>query len=80
MGEVSGRSKESKGFSGTPGPIRTADLLLRRQTLYPAELRAHNYRLPNCVTLRRSGQTPLRSPTMWYHFNVTTIYTSRRGG
>src|SRR5262249_51840546 len=27
--------------SGTPGPIRTADLLLRRQTLYPAELRAH---------------------------------------
>ena len=26
---------------GTPGPIRTADLLLRRQTLYPAELRAH---------------------------------------
>jgi hypothetical protein len=27
---------------GTPGPIRTADLLLRRQTLYPAELRAHN--------------------------------------
>jgi hypothetical protein len=26
---------------GTPGPIRTAGLLLRRQTLYPAELRAH---------------------------------------
>ena len=30
-----------KRSCGTPGPIRTADLLLRRQTLYPAELRAH---------------------------------------
>ena len=29
------------GLSGTPGGIRTHDLLLRRQTLYPAELRAH---------------------------------------
>ena len=27
--------------SGTPEWIRTTDLLLRRQTLYPAELRAH---------------------------------------
>ena len=27
---------------GTPEWIRTTDLLLRRQTLYPAELRAHN--------------------------------------
>jgi hypothetical protein len=27
--------------SGTPGRIRTCDLLLRRQTLYPAELRVH---------------------------------------
>jgi hypothetical protein len=26
---------------GTPERIRTSDLLLRRQTLYPAELRAH---------------------------------------
>ena len=26
--------------SGTPERIRTSDLLLRRQTLYPAELRA----------------------------------------
>ena len=26
--------------SGAPGLIRTGDLLLRRQTLYPAELRA----------------------------------------
>ena len=27
--------------SGTPDRIRTCDLLLRRQALYPAELRAH---------------------------------------
>jgi hypothetical protein len=29
------------GF-GTPGRIRTCDLLLRRQTLYPSELQAHD--------------------------------------
>ena len=28
-------------LNGTPEWIRTTDLLLRRQTLYPAELRAH---------------------------------------
>ena len=26
---------------GTPGGIRTPDLLVRSQTLYPAELQAH---------------------------------------
>ena len=31
---------------GTPDRIRTYDLLLRRQTLYPAELRAHNRDTP----------------------------------
>jgi hypothetical protein len=30
--------------SGAPGEIRTPDLLVRSQTLYPAELRAHNVR------------------------------------
>ena len=28
-------------FLGVPGRIRTPDLLIRSQTLYPAELRAH---------------------------------------
>ena len=28
-------------FHGTPGGIRTHDLLIRSQALYPAELRAH---------------------------------------
>ncbi len=46
-GEANGSRKPESGnepndLGGTPGPIRTADLLLRRQTLYPAELRAHN--------------------------------------
>jgi hypothetical protein len=31
-----------KLMRGTPGRIRTADFLFRRQTLYPAELRALN--------------------------------------
>jgi hypothetical protein len=29
------------GINGTPGGIRTPDLLLRRQPLYPSELQAH---------------------------------------
>ena len=28
-------------FDGAPGEIRTPDLLIRSQSLYPAELRAH---------------------------------------
>ena len=35
--------------NGTPGPIRTVDLLLRRQLLYPAELRARGLFLKNIV-------------------------------
>ena len=29
------------GLNGAPGEIRTPDLLIRSQSLYPAELRAH---------------------------------------
>jgi hypothetical protein len=29
-------------YFNTPGTIRTCDLLIRSQTLYPAELRVHN--------------------------------------
>ena len=36
-------------ISGTPGEIRTPDLLIRSQTLYPAELRALS---------RRDGERP----------------------
>jgi hypothetical protein len=38
---------------GTPEWIRTTDLLLRRQTLYPAELRAHNSSISIVVTFER---------------------------
>jgi hypothetical protein len=31
-----------EGFSGAPGKTRTCDLLIRSQTLYPTELRAHS--------------------------------------
>ncbi len=31
-------------FDGAPGEIRTPDLLIRSQMLYPVELRAQNYR------------------------------------
>jgi hypothetical protein len=30
-------------LNGRPGPIRTGDPLLRRQMLYPTELRAHAF-------------------------------------
>src|ERR1700722_16340943 len=39
--EEMGREK-AKRKSGAPGEIRTPDLLLRRQSLYPSELRAHS--------------------------------------
>ena len=32
--------KDKEGVGGAPGEIRTPDPLLRRQMLYPAELRA----------------------------------------
>ena len=34
---------ESSSDYGMPDRIRTYDLLLRKQTLYPAELRAHMF-------------------------------------
>src|SRR3990172_1720128 len=46
-------------MAGTPERIRTSDLLLRRQTLYPSELQAHAPRLgapriPNGAPRRKS--------------------------
>jgi hypothetical protein len=38
---------DSREISGAPGETRTPDPLLRRQTLYPAELRAP--RFCNCI-------------------------------
>src|SRR5580765_8956875 len=41
-----GRTPE---ISGAPGQTRTADPLLRRQMLYPTELRAHIVQLTHCT-------------------------------
>jgi hypothetical protein len=38
-------------MNGAPGEIRTPDLLLRRQSLYPSELRAHSSSLSLHVSL-----------------------------
>jgi hypothetical protein len=40
------------GRNGAPGEIRTPGLLVRSQTLYPAELRAHSCRFWKYSTLR----------------------------
>ena len=58
-------------LSGAPGEIRTPDLLIRSQSLYPAELRAH-----------KSG--PMRNPnakpyTDYQGFNPGAIKPSRSG-
>jgi hypothetical protein len=47
-------------MAGTPGTIRTCDLLLRRQTLYPAELRALLTLMIR--TSAGEGKTPPRPP------------------
>ena len=57
--------------SGTPEVIRTPDLLLRRQTLYPSELRAR--KLHFSVTRARSSR-------LCYHAGTRPVAISRRGG
>jgi hypothetical protein len=47
----SGCARDLKPY-GAPGEIRTPDLLLRRQSLYPSELRAH----PGLFSLHVSGK------------------------
>ena len=47
--------KDREGVSGAPGETRTPDPLLRRQTLYPAELRAHG---ATYFTINRLQQLP----------------------
>ena len=46
---------------GTPEWIRTTDLLLRRQTLYPAELRARNGSTPIVVSSELSVKLHYRT-------------------
>src|SRR5215471_5326748 len=53
--------EKTEEVHGAPGEIRTPDLLLRRQSLYPAELRARNasVHLKMRGYQRRSRQTGL---------------------
>ena len=51
-----------RGLNGTPEWIRTTDLLLRRQTLYPSELRAHMGSTSIVGTFPPDGQTGLWRP------------------
>src|SRR5580692_8496604 len=44
--------RRKAGENGAPGEIRTPDPLLRRQMLYPAELRARPITLPNSAVKR----------------------------
>jgi hypothetical protein len=51
---------EKKGRSGAPGEIRTPDLLLRRQSLYPAELRARTHMTSLHAEVRGINLLPIR--------------------
>ena len=42
------------GLNGAPGEIRTPDLLIRSQSLYPAELRAHAF--GRCYRQRKNNR------------------------
>src|ERR1035437_4346085 len=84
---ISGRnSMKYLGKFGMPEWIRTTDLLLRRQTLYPSELRAHNGSTSIVVTFRPEGQTALsrlgfRDPARRCgRMLFRIIFISRRGG
>lgn len=48
----------STGLPGEPGGIRTHDLLIRSQTLYPAELRAHMLHLVSSNQLDYYSKVP----------------------
>ena len=63
--------------NGTPDWIRTSDLLLRRQTLYPAELRAHNT-IP--IVSRPALTVKPQTPPLCYYFYVPDHALRRRGG
>ena len=52
-GKISKKNKKTLIYNGDPGTIRTYDLLLRRQLLYPAELRGHTLSLFYTESIRK---------------------------
>ncbi len=65
--DIPGGTRTFQG-DGAPGEIRTPDLMLRRHSLYPAELRAHFSRIAQFAALspglrmRRSSSRPFAAP------------------
>ena len=63
---------------GVPGGIRTPDLLLRRQLLYPAELRVHSKKMERVMGIEptrpawKAGILPLNY-TRTLHFSIAYI-------
>ena len=69
-------------FIGTPGEIRTPDLLIRSQMLYPAELLAHGTPFlpnhPNGRQVSRTYRAARREPTLSRPDNLPVREKSRR--
>jgi hypothetical protein len=74
------------GKNGAPGRIRTSDLLVRSQALYPAELRAHiallqlgkNNRWKSCdQPLARYRSSELGRRLRWYQRHAFHYIKSR---
>src|ERR1700733_14004189 len=64
-GEGLRRYREGTNKNGAPGEIRTPDLLLRRQQLYPAELRAHGYLQFTCEQERTENRQQNSGFSSW---------------
>ena len=54
-----------KEIAGTPGRIRTCDLLLRRQPLYPSELQAHAIKAADLPGFDLPSPGELRARKSW---------------
>lgn len=55
------RSYDRSLFFGAPGGTRTRDLLIRSQTLYPAELRAHMPSINDSFTIILDWRTKVKA-------------------
>ena len=76
--KVSGRSRITRARHGAPGEIRTPDLLLRRQSLYPSELRAHSGSSVHAELglINRTGLSTAALPAVSAASAATTAATS----
>jgi hypothetical protein len=80
------QSTDGRDLGGTPERIRTSDLLLRRQALYPAELRAH---IAVCIVAvfttssshhQQQAYPPAASATSEPHYEYSTSRSVERTG